>query len=269
MVGLAVYFLLSQFAGGSGIQLPTGSGFGNVSNNQQVDSAAIREKCKTGADANTNDDCAGRGDQLGAGLLDRRARQFRHHLQADTPSSSPAVHPAAAAPRRPRRARSTARPTPVYIDLSFCDELKTTVRRQRRPVHPGLRARPRVRPPRAEPARHQRPGRQRRPVPTTGSVRLELQADCYAGVWANHATTVPDATDRPLITEVTDADLERGAGPPAAIGDDYIQSQPRRRAGRPEPVHPRHLGAAAEVVPPGFDSGDPARCNTFDTNNLG
>ena len=43
---------------------------------------------------------------------------------------------------------------------------------------------------------------------TSGSVRLELQADCYAGVWANHATTVPDASGQVLITEITDADLQ-------------------------------------------------------------
>ena len=43
---------------------------------------------------------------------------------------------------------------------------------------------------------------------TSGSVRLELQADCYAGVWANHATTVPGADGEILITEITNADLQ-------------------------------------------------------------
>src|SRR3712207_6949775 len=39
--------------------------------------------------------------------------------------------------------------------------------------------------------------------PTSGTVRLELQADCYAGAWANHAETVPDESGQPLIAEIT------------------------------------------------------------------
>ena len=70
-----------------------------------------------------------------------------------------------------------------------------------------------------------RPGRAGDAGPTSGSVRLELQADCYAGVWANHATTVPTASGQPLITDVTQADVAAALDTAARIGDDYIQSQ--------------------------------------------
>ena len=60
--------------------------------------------------------------------------------------------------------------------------------------------------------------------PTSGSVRLELQADCYAGVWANHATSVPTSSGQPLITEVTQEDVRAALDTAARIGDDFIQS---------------------------------------------
>src|SRR6476469_1233033 len=60
--------------------------------------------------------------------------------------------------------------------------------------------------------------------PTSGSVRLELQADCYAGVWANHATSVPTASGRPLITGVTQDDVKAALDTATRIGDDYIQT---------------------------------------------
>ena len=92
---------------------------------------------------------------------------------------------------------------------------------------------------------------------TSGAVRLELQADCYAGVWANHATTVPGADGEILITEITNADLQNALQTAAAIGDDYIQTNLAGRERRPVAVQPRHLRAAAEVVPAGLPDRKP------------
>ena len=85
--------------------------------------------------------------------------------------------------------------------------------------------------------------------PTSGSVRLELQADCYAGVWAKHATE-PGPNGEPAAGQPTSRqdDINRALDTAARIGDDYIQTEPRQRARQPERIHARLVGAAAEVV---------------------
>ena len=58
--------------------------------------------------------------------------------------------------------------------------------------------------------------------PTSDAVRLELQADCFAGVWARHATE-PDANGRVLINNITQQDFTDALDAASKIGDDYIQ----------------------------------------------
>ncbi len=86
------------------------------------------------------------------------------------------------------------------------------------------------------------------------SVRLELQADCYAGVWAAHANR------RSRMLEP--GDVEEGLAAAAAIGDDRLL----RRAGRevvPEAFTHGTSAQRQEWLQRGLQTGDPQRCDTF------
>ncbi len=86
------------------------------------------------------------------------------------------------------------------------------------------------------------------------SVRLELQADCLAGVWGNHANR-----SRQLLET---GDLEEGLNAAAAIGDDMIQ---RRSGGRVVPESWTHGSSRMRVewFRRGLQSGSPSVCDTF------
>ena len=93
--------------------------------------------------------------------------------------------------------------------------------------------------------------------PTSGSVRLELQADCFAGVWAKHATEPGPNGEPALVASITQDDINRALDAAARIGDDYIQQNLGNGQVDQNAVHPRLVGAAAEVVQHRLSDGRP------------
>jgi predicted metalloprotease len=61
--------------------------------------------------------------------------------------------------------------------------------------------------------------------PDSDGVRLELQADCFAGAWAGDATETEDAQGRPLLEPITEEQLAQALSAAAAVGDDRIQER--------------------------------------------
>jgi uncharacterized protein len=99
--------------------------------------------------------------------------------------------------------------------------------------------------------------------PTSPAVRLELQADCYAGVWLRRATEDPESP----ISEVTQDDLRRAVDAAQTVGDDRIQ---QKMQGQVSPETWTHGSAAMrrQWLAQGFNTGDPNKCDTFARNAL-
>ncbi|MGZ8853675.1 MAG: neutral zinc metallopeptidase, partial [Thermoanaerobaculia bacterium] len=91
------------------------------------------------------------------------------------------------------------------------------------------------------------------------SVRTELQADCFAGVWANHADKM-----RHILES---GDVEEGLNAASAIGDDRLQKASR---GYVVPESFTHGSSAQRVrwFKQGLQGGRIADCDTFDTPDL-
>ncbi|ORB25598.1 KPN_02809 family neutral zinc metallopeptidase [Mycolicibacterium parafortuitum] len=105
--------------------------------------------------------------------------------------------------------------------------------------------------------------------PTGGGVRTELQADCYAGVWAHYASiTKQEGTDVTFLKPLTDKDIADALSAASAVGDDRIQEQ---ATGRVSPESWTHGSSEQRQkwFTTGYRTGDPAKCDTFATNNLG
>jgi predicted metalloprotease len=96
----------------------------------------------------------------------------------------------------------------------------------------------------------------------SGSVRLELQADCYAGVWAAHAAEVSNGG-----VSLDPSDIEDGLRAASAVGDDTLQ---RQAQGRVMPDAFTHGTSAQRTrwFRKGVEAGDPAACDTFGAARL-
>jgi len=100
-------------------------------------------------------------------------------------------------------------------------------------------------------------------------VRTELQADCYAGVWAHYAAiTKQEGTDVTYLEPLSDRDIADALSAASSVGDDRIQKQ---ATGRINPEQWTH-GSSAERqkwFTTGYQTGDPKKCDTFAANSLG
>jgi predicted metalloprotease len=94
------------------------------------------------------------------------------------------------------------------------------------------------------------------------SVKLELQADCYAGVWAKGATGTADSSGQKIFKSLTAEDIQQGVDTAGKIGDDTLQ---QRSGGTINPAEFTHGTSKQrqQWFSTGYDKGDPKSCDTF------
>jgi predicted metalloprotease len=267
IVGIIIYFVMSQLGGIGGGGL---TGIGDVGSGQKVDNAKISEQCKTGKDANTNHDCAlvATINSIQGYWQDQFARSGKTYKKVPTNFFKGGVRTGCGSASSDTGPFYCPADSQVYVDLSFFQELQSKFGAQGGTfVEAYVLAH--------EYGHHVQNllGTSNRVKsgsgPSSDSVRLELQADCYAGVWANHATTSPTASGRPLIKSITNDDIQRALDAASRIGDDYIQRE--LGGGQVDQSKFTHGSSAQREkwFTAGIKTGNPANCNTFDTSNLG
>jgi hypothetical protein len=268
LVGLIIVVVLQLAGGGDG---GTGAALGGLSGlgqGETTDNTQLEQRCRTGADANDSVECAVVADvesiqdfwttQLGSRYVPTDTVFFSGSVQtgcgAASSGSGPFYCPADQL---------------VYIDLSFFDQLQRDFGAQGglfvdayviaheygHHVQNLLGTNAQV--------------QQGVTGPDSGTVRLELQADCYAGAWANHAETVPDESGAPLIAEINQDDINRALDAAGRIGDDFIQ----RNLGNGRVDQNAFTHGSSEQrqkwFMTGYQAGDPRQCDTFATDDLG
>jgi hypothetical protein len=262
IIGLIIYLLLGQLGGGGALPGVTGAG-PSVQAGDSSDPRSIRNACKTGGDADDKADCeiAGLSTSIEAYWKSEFAQSNRQYEPAGLHVFSGSTNTGCGAATADVGPFYCPADKNVYIDLSFYQELTSRFGAQGGTfAHAYVVAH--------EWGHHVQDllGRSAggsATGATSGSVRLELQADCYAGVWANHAQQTTTASGKPLVENITQADIDAAVDTASRIGDDYIQSQ---IAGQDVNQSQFTHGSSAQRekwLTTGMRTGDPAQCNTF------
>ena len=103
--------------------------------------------------------------------------------------------------------------------------------------------------------------------PLSGGVRIELMADCMAGVWANHASTTKDADGNTLLKPLTEDDIKSALSAASAVGDDRIQESATGQVNKESWTHGSSESRQKWFLA-GYESGTVNQCDTFSTDDL-
>ena len=274
VVGLIV-FVLVQLLGGSGSSGTDSSSSGQfgptldgLGQGQTANNTAIAQECRKGADANRSEECAVVASI--DSIQDYWSGQLGNRYQrADTVFFSGSTDTGCGSASSGMGPFYCPADKLVYIDLSFYQDLQTRFGAQGGTfVDAYVLAH--------EYGHHVQDllGTESKVQAgvtgaKSGSVRLELQADCFAGTWANHAVSVPDRSGQPLITDITKDDISRALDTAGRIGDDYIEKNLGN--GQVDPSSFTHGTSTQRQkwFTTGYRTGDPNRCDTFSATDLG
>jgi predicted metalloprotease len=256
IVGLVIYLLIALLSNG-------GSALGQLAplDNQQVGQgdtpADINSECRTGQDANRRQDCrivavVNSVQKFWDGVFQRSNRQYQY---VDTVFFSGQVDTGCGTADSQVGPFYCPADKLVYIDLGFFDELERFGAQDTPFVESYVLAH--------EYGHHVQDqlgllGKIRgSPTgPESLGVRSELQADCYAGVWAAHAV------ETGLVEQLTQVDINSGLDAAGAIGDDRIQQQTQGQV-NPETWTHGSSEQRRRWFSKGYETGKPAACDTF------